>query len=117
MKFLILESKLESFIMSYLDTLPELNDLTLVEDNFFDWNQGVSVDVIFFESEPNIPEMEYYPIQTNTDGWDEVDLSTQPILKINTNLKIKEMFGDNFDYFVKKWFEKKYKLPVKTVIF
>jgi hypothetical protein len=117
MKFLILESKLESYVMSYLDSLPELNNLTLVEDNFFDWDQGVSVDVIFFESEPNFPMMEYYPLQSNIEGWNEVDLESQPILKMNADLKIKEMFGDNFEEFVKNWFEDKYKLPVKTVIF
>lgn len=117
MKFIISESKLESYIMSYLDSIPELQNLTMVEEDFFDWAQGVFVEVIFFESEPNIPQMEYYPIQSNREGWGYFELESQPLLKINTDIKIKEMFGDSFEGFVKKWFEHKYNLPVKTVIF
>lgn len=117
MKFIISESKLQSYVMYYLDSIPELENLTMVEEDFFDWDQGVSVDVIFFESEPNFPQMEYYPIQSNTEGWNDFDLESQPLLKINADIKIKEMFGDKIDEFVKTWFEKKYNLPVKTVLF
>ena len=118
MKFIISESKLESYVLSYLDSIPELNNLTPVEEDMFDWDEGVSVDVIFFESEPDMPQMEYYPIQSRPEGWNEIDIESQPLLKINADIKIKEIFGDNIvEEFIKKWFETRYKLPVKTVIF
>ena len=96
MKFIISESKLQSYVMSYLDSIPELENLTMVEEDFFDWDQVVSVDVIFFESEPDMPQMEYYPIQSRPEGWNEIDLESQPLLKINADIKIKEMFRNNW---------------------
>ena len=59
MKYIINENNLQKIINFYLNSLHELQYLILVEDNFFDWDSGVSVDVIFFESEPDIPQNKY----------------------------------------------------------
>lgn len=117
MKFLLSESRLTSAIKSYLDSIPELKNLTLVEDNFFDWDQGTSVEVIFFESEPNNPQMEYYPIQSQTEGWDILDLESFPLLQLNVKTNLDKIMGDESEKYVKIWFEDKYNLPVKTVVF
>ena len=117
MKYIINENNLQKIINNYLNSLPELQNLSLVEDNFFDWDSGVSVDVIFFESEPDIPQMEYYPVQSNTEGWSDSDLEGHPLLKINIETNLDKIIGEGVEKYVKDWFEKIYNLPVKTILF
>lgn len=117
MKYIITESSLQTIINNYLNSLPELQNLILVEDNFFDWDSGVSVDVIFFESEPSIPQMEYYPEQSNTEGWSDLDLEGHPLLKMNIEINLDKIIGEGVEKYIKNWFEQKYNLPVKTVLF
>ena len=117
MKYIISESNLNKVVKNYLESIPEFENLNLVYDNFFDWDSGVSVDVIFFESSPDNPEIEYYPVQSNPEGWNEIDIESHPLLKINTEINLDKILGDKAEKYVKDWFEEKYELPVKTVLF
>jgi len=117
MKYIIFESKLRDLVFSNLNSIPEYNDVKIIEDNFFDYDQGVSVDVVYFEYEPNFPSMTYYPIQSDTTDWNEVDLESQPLLMVHFPFMMKRYVGENLDKYFMEWFEQKFNLPVKSIYF
>ncbi len=118
MKFLITESKLESFFNYYLKSNhPHL--FNLIQDPLHKDDNRKIYGYQFLEPEDQIYLYFYYVMDDEHYDYtdEEKESKGYPILAPTTKLmsELKGMFGEkSYDLF-KNWFEQTYKLPVNTV--
>lgn len=114
MKYIITESQLKKAVIDYIDFLMQNYDV--IEK---DLRRGGIVGTNFISSKNDESLLRYYPKTSyNTEKYPS-ESNKFPKLSIGDELlfAITEMFGDEGPEYVKDWFEKTYKLPVKTLYY
>jgi hypothetical protein len=124
MKYLITESKLKDIIFKYLDDSFDLENLYWEEDDFFDWDTGHNIEVIYFGDDEGMnnmgvsPVIEYFKYPSNPEGWTEDELQYLPSFRfVDDNVKslLTKMFGDTFEPFAIEWFKSRSGFDSKNI--
>jgi len=128
MKIIITENKLFNSITKYLED-------TFNEDNELDWTYGDSTDKVNDEYDDPIDENIRIYFRGEWEGEDYSDIvfvyytkdyfddipsnthnrATSPILMVQKYHELNEMFGQYWKEPMKKWFEGKFDLPVRSI--
>jgi hypothetical protein len=117
MKYLITESKLKKVVYNYLK---DYSNLTEFDGDFFDWENGHTVEAIEFGKVEWDPIFTYYKIPSNTEKFKDKDfLELVPALHVNHHDfldTLKSLFGKESVDIVIDWFEDTYGYKVNTII-
>lgn len=124
MKYLITESKLKDIIFKYLDDSFDLENLYWEEDDFFDWDTGRNIEVIYFGDDEGMnnmgvsPVIEYFKYPSNPESWSEDELQYLPSFRfVDDNVKslLTKMFGDSFEPLAIEWFKNRSGFDAKNI--
>ena len=117
MKYLLTETKLKSVIYNYLKEYSSLNEF---DGDFFDWDNGHTVEAIEFGKVDWDPIFTYYKVPTDTEGYKDKDfLELLPALHVNHHNfldTLELLFGEKSKDIVINWFEDTYGYEVNTII-
>ena len=123
MKVLITENKLFDAIYNYIDETFDLSDLTTLHPDVWDDNEMEDVEnpyiTDFYDGEYSVNPIfsyfsdEYYGDEPSSQSWKQ----KAPILEVTGEYceNLDTMFGNYWKDPMKKWFQDKFNLPVKTV--
>jgi hypothetical protein len=123
MKVLITENKLFDAMYNYIDETFDLSDLTTLHPDVWDDNEMEDVEnpyiTNFYDGEYSDNPIfsyfsdEYYGDEPTSQSWKQ----KSPMLEVNGYdwQNLTSMFGSHWIEPMKKWFEDKFNLPIKTV--
>ena len=127
MEYIVKESKLFNAIYQYIDgsydvsKIDFFNPTTFDEDDFEDTENPHIIEFFNTEYDGDYDEngmlfvyivKEYYKDEPSSQSF----INQTPILIVNDYGTLEKMFGEYWKNPFKKWFENKFKLPVKTIV-
>jgi len=121
MKYIITESKLKDIIFKFLDNRYDLENFYWNEDEFFDWDTGHNIEMIYFGEEEDFEDnyvIEYFKYPTHDRGWNDEELQYLPSFRFIDNEVTKllsNMFGNEYEPIVIEWFNDRTGLNAKNI--
>ena len=123
MKIIITENKLYNTIYKYIDNFYDTSNISQFNPPTYmgnEWDENPLITE-YFDGEFEDEDMMLFTY-IQKEYYDENMQSTMsfrnqsPILIVNNYGDFTDMFGDYWKEPMKQWFERKYKLPVKTIV-
>lgn len=121
MKYIITESKLKNIIFKFLDNRYDLENFYWNEDEFFDWDTGHNIEMIYFGEEEDFEDnyvIEYFKYPTHDGKWNDEELQYLPSFRFiddEVTKLLSNMFGNEYEPIVIEWFNDRTGLNAKNI--